>query len=291
MLKQFIKITELTKQQIRSVKNLWEECRKADSFNIKLYWNIIADRQIPEFDDFLYLQNGKLIAYLAIFAFKEDCVELNAMVHPDYRHKGIFTFLFEEAVLEIRKRQISSALLICNKKSHIAEKWIKKLNNVEFDHAECQMHYVKKPNVNEAPEVEFEVATEKDIPVLARIDNECFSSTYDQIVFRFTQNMKEKVRTAYLVKHDGKVIGKCHIRIDDGDKAFIHDLCIPPEFQRKHYATAIVLKILDMYKKKGYKTIYLDVLADNEAAIKLYEKCGFEITAHHDFYRVSVESF
>ena len=286
MTKKLIKTSDLSKQELRNIKNLWEICTKADGFNIKLYWNILADRQLPEFDDFLYYQDNTLIAYLALFAFKEDQAELNAMVHPKYRHKGIFEYLIAEAKLELRKRQISTVLFICNKANALSERWIKSLNNVEFDHAECQMHLVTKPKSTEVPEVEFQIATEADIPILARIDNACFSSTYDQVAFRFTQNMKEKVRTAYLVKANHEVIGKCHIRIDDNDKAFIHDLCIPPEYQRKHYATAIVLNLLDMYKKKDYKTIYLDVLADNQAAIKLYENCGFEITAHHDFYRL-----
>lgn len=291
MTKRIVKTSNLSKQELRNIRNLWETCASHDKYNIKLYWNILANRQLPEFDDILYYQDNTLIGYLALFLFKEDQAELNALVHPQYRRKGMFTHLLAEAKIELKQRRINDTLLICNKENKFAEKWIQALPHVQFDHAECQMHHVTKPmTFPELPSIEFQVATENDIPLLARLDNACFNSSYDQVIFRFSMNMREKVRTAYIATHNNQVIGKCHIRIDDGDKVFIHDVCVPPEHQRKHYATSMVLQLLEMYKRQGFKIIYLDVLADNEKAIKLYERCGFKITAHHDFYRIPVTS-
>jgi ribosomal protein S18 acetylase RimI-like enzyme len=46
----------------------------------------------------------------------------------------------------------------------------------------------------------------------------------------------------------------------------------------------MVMQIMEMLENKKIKTIYLDVEGKNESAIKLYEQCGYEITAIHDFW-------
>src|SRR3989338_4249388 len=288
--KKLLKTTELTKQDLRTLKNLVEECQQADGFRIKLYWNILADRQLPEFDDLFYYQNGKLIGYLALFAFKEEEAELNDIIHPKHRRQGIFSYLLQEAILDLPKRGIRSIQIICNQQAQAALNFVKKLPETQYDHSEYQMIATRNPSFTEVPTIELQLATKDDIPTLARIDNACFNTTFELVIYRFLSNMKELNRTTWFAKVNGTIIGKMHIRMDEGNKAFIHDLCVLPEFRRKHYAAGMVLTIMDRMKKKGASQVYLDVLADNVNAIQLYEHCGFEITSKNDFWKIPIHS-
>src|ERR1035438_2327878 len=119
--KQLCKISKLGKVELREIRKLVDICKKNDGFETKLYWNILKDRRIPEFDDFFYYMDGNLVGYLAIFCFKEDEAEVSACIHPKYRQQGIFKRLYEESLDELRRRNMKAALLLVQHDSHPAE--------------------------------------------------------------------------------------------------------------------------------------------------------------------------
>ncbi len=281
--KQTIKTTRLSRQELRNIRNLMQECAKEDKFQARLYWNILKDRQIPEFDDFLYFVEGKLIAYLALFVFKEDKAELNAIVHPKWRRQGIFSYLLKEAGLELDRRKIALCDFICHSSATVALDIAKKYS-AEYKYSECEMQVTHKPTLENLPQVELRLAKEEDIKTLAEIDSACFHTNVRRMVERFQESMKEKNRRIWIASVDGQYVGKAHIRYDEENVAFIHDLGVLPTFQRKGYAKAMVMILRDLLKKEGYSKIALDVLKDNQAAIQLYERCGFELIAEHQFW-------
>jgi len=287
MTKQLIKTTKLSKQELRNIRNLTQQCYQFDTFNTRLYWNILRSRQLPEFDDFLYYNDGKLVAYLALFVFKQNEAEISATVHPKFRKQGLFRRLLEDAVLELKRRNIPSCEFICNQKAELANTLLKRLKT-EFNHTECEMRLTKKIKLDGLPKVKLHPAGESDLPTLAKIDNSCFNTKFETIMYRFHQNLQEKNRKIWLVTHEGTTIGKIHVRFDDDDVAFIHDVGVSPKHRRKRYASAMVMDIIDLLKKKGHRAIALDVLSDNTDAIKLYEKCGFDLFDRHDFFRLPV---
>lgn len=286
-LKQLTKVSKLGKTELREIRKLVDICKKADSFETKYYYNILKDRRIPEFDDFFYFLNGNLVGYLAIFCFKENEAEVSACVHPKNRHQGIFKRLFDEALDELGRRGIKDALLLVQHNSQPAETICAHYNAV-FSHAENEMTFKKMVEIPNLPDVQLRDVTKDDAMELARIDAAGFDTDFNKMVYRFLSGMAEKDRTVWMATHNGENIGKVHVRFDDDGRGYIHDLCIPPEHRRKHYATAMVQQCLLRLKKMGFKVIYLDVEASNPNAIALYSKCGFETSAIHDFWRFPV---
>lgn len=286
--KQTIKTTRLSKQELRNIRNLMHECAKVDKFQARLYWNILKDRQIPEFDDFLYFEEGKLVAYLALFVFKEDKAELNAIVHPNWRRKGIFSNLLEEAGLELNRRKILLCDFICHESATVALDIARKYSAV-YKYSECEMRSTHKPELVDLPEIEFRLANQDDIQVLAEIDSASFHTNVRRMMDRFRENLEEKNRRIWIASVDGQYIAKAHVRFDDENVAFIHDLGVLPSHQGKGYAKAMVVKLRESLRKEGYSQIALDVLKDNHVAIKLYERCGFELTAEHQFWEFNAK--
>ena len=289
MNRQIIKTTMLNKQDLRNIRNLIQQCRQVDGYAARAYWNILKQRQLPEYDDFICMQDGKLIAYLALYLFKEDEAEISALVHPKFRRQGLFRSLLNDALRDLNRRNISSCKLIIHKDAELPRQLMKPLKT-EFDHTEIEMRLKHKIKLDNLPDIELVPADEKDLRLLAEIDSLCFNTNVDTMMMRFHQNMQAKNRRCWVAKHNGIDIGKAHVRFDDDNIAFIHDLGVRPEHRQKKYASAIVMELISILKKAGYGAIALDVLGDNTKAIKLYEKCGFEIIEHHDFYRLPVAS-
>ena len=72
-------------------------------------------------------------------------------------------------------------------------------------------------------------------------------------------------------------VGYCQVKnIDYVDHSCELGFCIAPEYQDKGYGTSLTSELVNYATKKlNMHRLYLEVFADNEAAIKLYEKSGF----------------
>lgn len=278
-----IKTTKLAKNELKDIKNLALVAQNVDKFKNKIYWNIIEDRKLPEYDDFLLYVEGNLIGYVAIFAFKEDEVELSAIIHPKYRHQGYFKSLLPEIFVELRKRHFKKCLMISNRDSVIGKHIVNKLKTT-FSHSEYEMVAKTKPSFDNLPEIELREHKQEDIIDLAQMDAICFKSSIDKMIFRFINSMNEKNRKVYVALSQGEKIGKVHLRFDEKNHAYIHDLCILPAYRRKKFATSMVMQVMAILNQKKISRIYLDVEGDNTSAIQLYQQCGYEITAIHDFW-------
>lgn len=287
IIKQLVKSTKLSKNELRDIRTLIDVCKREDNFTTKVYWHILKDRKIPEFDDFFLYINGNIIGYLGLFVFKENQAELSALIHPKFRRQGHFSKLFKEAVHELSARNIDSILFLCNKDVEPGETVVKKFG-AERTHAEIEMTVTKDVTIYNMVSSEIREAKESDIMDLAKMDHEGFGSDFEKMVFRFMKILKEKDRKVWVCVVDGKNVGKMHIRFDEMRNAHIHDLAIPKDLRRKGYATTMVMNSVEKLKKMGCKKIYLDVEEDNQSAIKLYEKCGFEITAVHNFWKFPI---
>lgn len=60
------------------------------------------------------------------------------------------------------------------------------------------------------------------------------------------------------------------------DFAYISNVCVNAEYRGKQIGKQMLMHVIDVYRKKYFKEIILDVLAHNTGAIKLYQNLGFE---------------
>lgn len=285
-LKQLTKLSRLHKSDLRSIKALVDHCHQQDGFRIKLYWNILQDRQTQEFNDLFYFLNGNLAGYLSLFTFETNEAEVSVVVHPKYRRLGIYKKLLAEAMLELEQRRIGNALCICPQGSFINQAYLKPFEPT-YVFSQTEMKTTQIPTFEGLPEVSLRRAEPADLPLLAKLGAEGFGASFSETLQRFTENMREKNRKMWLLSTpDLENIGKIHVRYDEDNTAFIHDLCILPDHRGKRYALAMILKTMQMLRQEAQKTFTLDVEADNQSALRLYELCGFKNISSYDFWRV-----
>ncbi|MEB6342300.1 GNAT family N-acetyltransferase [Mammaliicoccus sciuri] len=55
-----------------------------------------------------------------------------------------------------------------------------------------------------------------------------------------------------------------------------HSIYVNPDFRRQGIASKLLLEIIDLAKKNGYKTIVAGIDGDNQGSIDLHKKLGFK---------------
>lgn len=87
----------------------------------------------------------------------------------------------------------------------------------------------------------------------------------------------EKVNERYKFIIDNYIKGLIK-EVEDADFAYISNVCVHPEYRGMHIGSMMIREIVEIYRKKLFEQLVLDVLADNMGAIKLYQNYGFEQT-------------
>jgi ribosomal-protein-alanine N-acetyltransferase len=62
------------------------------------------------------------------------------------------------------------------------------------------------------------------------------------------------------------------------------NVAVRPEYRRKGLARSLMRAILDIGRRAGVRTVFLEVRADNEEALALYLSLGFSITGRRPGY-------
>lgn len=87
----------------------------------------------------------------------------------------------------------------------------------------------------------------------------------------------------YGIFDNGKLVAMTGQRLHPGNYAEVSAVCTHPDHLGKGYAAALLNHQLDLVASQG-KQAFLHVRDDNERAIALYERLGFEVTGPMHFY-------
>jgi ribosomal-protein-alanine N-acetyltransferase len=70
----------------------------------------------------------------------------------------------------------------------------------------------------------------------------------------------------------------------------VNNVAVRPEFRRRRVASELLEKALSVAQKHGATLAFLEVRAGNEAAQRLYVRCGFRVTGRRrNYYRAPTE--
>ena len=95
---------------------------------------------------------------------------------------------------------------------------------------------------------------------------------------------------------EGELIGTGAVSVVSGKPRFAHRreiaISVRKDYWGKGIGTGIMYVLMDFAKKSGAEVLELQVRSDNEAAISLYKKFGFEkIGTNEKFFKINGEFF
>ena len=282
----FFKLKEnLNNDDFTDINDLKNICVAHDNTNLKIEIDyklgngVKNSENINFINEFLLYDDNKLIGYAGICDFGGDEIEVNGMVHPDYRRKGIFTRLFSLVKDEFNKRVNKGMLLLSDNNSVGGIEFIKNITD-DFSHSEYDMSLDINATQNSFNNLIFRKAVIKDINKIKDANFEFFSNN----------DMNEiSSGITYLIETDNILIGKVRLEIID-NVGGIYGLEVLPDYRGKGYGRELLILSIKKLKESNVKTINLQVLTDNKNALNLYKSCGFKENYTMDYYRLNKES-
>ncbi len=278
----------LTPAQLAAIETLETICNEADGLAMKLNPNTLRHRSQEEINDFLYEDGGTLIGYLALYGFNREEVEINGMVHPAYRRRGIFSHLVATAREEVRRRGIPDLLFICERASTSAAPTMQTLG-ARYDFSEYKMVLRNRavPPVPWPDGLALRDGTPLDLEALARMDVTAFQTEFENSKQWLEKVFADDARRVWVITLNGRTIGKIQTT-QSGDEIYINAFVILPEHRGKGYGKAVLSHIVTQLVDEKHPLISLEVATENENALSLYKRAGFATTTVYDYYRLPV---
>lgn len=127
---------------------------------------------------------------------------------------------------------------------------------------------------------------EDDIFEVHAIERASFPNPWHLTTFR-GEIYNRPISSPYVIVHrlEKKIIGYVicwHIQ----DEIQISNIAVHPDFRRMGVGESVLRQVLSQLKKEEAKYVSLEVRPSNMAAIKLYNKLGFDILGiRKDYYR------
>lgn len=119
----------------------------------------------------------------------------------------------------------------------------------------------------------FRYMKEEDIDQILKIEELSFATPWTRQSFE--NELKLNQFAVYLVlEKDGQIVGYCGMWLIV-DEAHITNIAVLPEFRGQKLGEAILRMIMEVAKKRGAKSMTLEVRISNTVAQSLYRKLGF----------------
>lgn len=287
----FIKLKEnIDESDYNDINKLKNICFDYDKTYLKLETdyklnniNTYSDN-LKHINEFMFFHENKLIAYAGICDFGGDAIEVNGMVHPDYRRKGIFTRLFSLVKDEFCKRDAKEMLLLSDNSSYGGIEFIKKTSN-SYDHSEydmnLDMNVTHEVNLND---LIFRKALRSDAKNMAKENFEFFGE-YDFEGIADEKGELNSSNCTYLIELNNVIIGKSRLEVNENIGG-IYGLEVLPDYRGKGFGRKLLLLSINKLKEKGVSSITLQVETNNKNALNLYTSCGFKENYTMTYYSI-----
>lgn len=288
----YIKLKErLDKSDYEDINNLQRLCLEMDKTSLKLEIDYKLSRvkgkiaNLDNINEFMYYDGDKLIGYIGVCDFGGPALEVNGMVHPGFRRRGVFKRLFSLLKDEFGKREVVKILLLSDSNSISGQGFIK-TTGASFDNSEYEMYLRNKSRQNAITEkVVLRKALNKDSKEIAVQDSIYFNAEFKEESISMIEEEEKCGEITYIAEINNKIIGKVRLELSD-DLGGIYGFGVLPEYRRKGFGRQILTLSIEKLKEKNPKNIMLQVSVKNKNALNLYKSCGFEETSTMDYFEL-----
>ena len=133
--------------------------------------------------------------------------------------------------------------------------------------------------------------TKADLSAVLKIETDLFpTDAWTEALFLGELSEVPVSRKVAVAEFEGQVIGYVSLRFV-GRQGDVNTIAIAKDFQRKGFGNQLLDWLLITAKDLGVRELFLDVRADNLAAIEMYKKAGFDrIDIRRNYYDHSVDA-
>ncbi|WP_166241580.1 GNAT family N-acetyltransferase [Paenibacillus turpanensis] len=280
----------LTEQDLTMIRQLEQQCLKADLFPLKLNWDMLESRDSGVGDDFLAFDGESLVGFVGLYAFPgSETIEVSGMVHPDCRQNGVFRLLAERVKAEALSRGAEELLYICPSAS-IGAIGYAKSRKLQYTHTEHLMRYDSTAaaiGTGDSPSSEESIAlipaSKSDLARLIDLMQDGFGMS--ELLSRpyLESTLESTTDHTYMAHYKGEPIGTIRL-MKDTHGAGIFGFVVDSAHRGRGLGRAILKQTVSTLIAEGYTNLWLEVNAVNDQALRLYESCGFRPVSSFEYY-------
>jgi ribosomal-protein-alanine N-acetyltransferase len=127
-------------------------------------------------------------------------------------------------------------------------------------------------DLREVPEVQIRPMMEIDLPEVALIEQHSYAFPWSENIFRDCLRVGYTCRALDL---EGRIIGYGVMSLGAGE-AHILNVCMADEYRNLGFGRRLLEHLLERAVASGVAEAFLEVRPSNLAAIRLYQRLGFE---------------
>lgn len=127
-------------------------------------------------------------------------------------------------------------------------------------------------------------ATIHDIGALVKLEDDCFQG--DKLSTQHFRYLLTKANShIWVYRHYHQIIAAAIILLrKNSAKARLYSFAVHPDYQGKGIAAALLTRVEQDSAKNNYHAIILEVREDNLAAIRFYQKHGYQAFGRYSSY-------
>ena len=206
--------------------------------------------------------------------------EWSGLVHPEYRRQGLGQALTKELQHNLELRGYESELALNIKDSEAGAAFLQQAG-YEWNFSEATLKAnVKAIEENSAVEV-YPLTDEAQ--ELKHILMNAFGDTEDEVQTLLDYNASNPSRHVFVAKQQEKVVGTVTL-VEDGETLWVTALATDSERQGQGIGSALLAFSQAEGMRRNCESVMLDVEIDNNQALSIYEKAGFQPVMQVDYY-------
>lgn len=273
----------LDAMQLDAIVDLERRVVAHDGGRLKLEHGVLRDRPAGEVHDLLVWDGATLVGFCGIYAFGAD-PEIAGAIDPACRRRGIGSALLARALGLLAARGSSRALLVTPRATDSGRRFAI-AHGAALDHSEHHLELDGDPVGPPPP-------SSATAGVVVRRAAEADGALVREILADAFGDVASEMDTApsdvhFVVERAGTVVGTLRLDVGMGT-AGIYGFAVRSSVRGQGIGRAALYEVCVEARRRGARTVTLEVDVDNDHALGLYTSVGFERRTTEDYYALAV---
>ena len=285
-----ITLHTLNEKQREDINQLITACNENDKLK-RLPVLEEGDNYYPELKSYYcFYQKEVLISTLILYQPFPDEAEISAYTLPSHRRQGYFKSLYKKAVKELKKFDISIAVLVVENKS-ITGKACAEAFRAMAGRSDYLMSYDIKSDRDYKEGVPENFTVEKltgnNLMEGIEVFREIFEWEQDTVQEMLELSLEDSNTQTFLLRSKGKAIGILSLHLGSKD-ASVYGFGIRKRYRGEGYGKAFLVWAVSEIKDRGREKVLLQVESESKEALQLYKTFGFSIVEQYDYHYMTI---
>ncbi|HEY3420040.1 MAG TPA: GNAT family N-acetyltransferase [Methanomassiliicoccales archaeon] len=269
-----IPIADPSENEISQILALKEKCEMRMGVGILLTGDFLRSLDKPGVGALAFVREARCIGFSFFYSFEKEEAEVSIFADPDEDWMVVCSMLLDATTAECKRRGHFRILVMNDRRLNVGVDLIKGVGG-KLAFSEHRMSSTGSQMVP-TQQIDLREVGNDDL-MLREVELECHDRFYSKPDQR-----------RFLAQVDGRPIGKIDV-LDEGSVSELTGFCVLPWSRGKGFGRSILRNMVNMLRAEGKGRIILDVQTDNDVALSLYLKSGFEKEFTIDYYAISLK--